>query len=121
MKPRGVALVAPADKARSQIAKYLRDGGYEVMECEELAIATRFVAVVIVDDPDDGEVTRTRVQSWIKPTRPIRVVVISAKPAAWRPLSLALGDPLIVLAAPAFGWEIVDALRAAPPELPGRA
>ncbi len=42
--------VARATRSRGQIAKYLRDGGYDVFECEELANATRFVGVVLVDD-----------------------------------------------------------------------
>lgn len=118
MKPNTVALVASADKSRAQIAKYLRDGGYEVFECEELAIANQFVGVVIVDDAEASEPTRARVQAWLKHTKSPRVVVISSKPSGWKALSMAHSDDVYVLAAPAFGWEIVDALRATPPTLP---
>jgi hypothetical protein len=78
VKPHVVALVARADKTRSQIAKYLGDGGFEVFECEELSIASRFFGIVVVDDSEAE--TRAHVQAWIKLTRPPRVVVVSAKP-----------------------------------------
>jgi hypothetical protein len=118
MKPSTIALVARADKSRSQIAKYLRDGGYEVFECEDLTIANQFVGVVIIDDGDASEPTRARVQEWLDHPKSPRVVVISSKPSAWKALSMAHSDDVYVLAAPAFGWDIVDALRATPPTLP---
>ena len=114
-----VALVARDPKSRTQIASYLRSSGYEIVECAELSSVTRFGGVVIVDDADDGEALRGQVQSRIKPTKPLRVVVISSRPAAWRPLASALSEQLTVLVAPAFGWDIVDALRAPPPSAPG--
>jgi hypothetical protein len=118
MKPNNVALVARADKSRSQIAKYLRDGGYEVFECESLTTASQFVGVVIVDDGESSESTRARVQTWLRLAKSLRVVVISSKPSGWKALSMAHSDDVYVLAAPSFGWEIVDALRATPPTLP---
>jgi hypothetical protein len=117
VKRSAVALIARANKSRVQIAKYLRDGGYDVFECEELAIATRFVGVVIVDD-EPSESARSIVQSWLRHDNAPRVVVISSKPSSWRALSLAHSDYLYVFAAPAFSWEVVDALRATPPMLP---
>ncbi len=117
MKPSRVALVAHADKSRIQIAKYLRDGGYDVFECEELAIASQFVGVVIVDT-DANEHARASVQGWLRGTRSPRIVIVSSKPSGWKALSMAHSDDVYVLAAPAFGWEIVDALRATPPPLP---
>lgn len=116
MKRSAVALVARATKTRVQIAKYLRDGGYDVFECEEIAIATRFVGVVIVDD-EPSESMRTHVQSWLRQGKSPRVVVISAKPSAWKAFSLAHSGHVYLFAAPAFSWEVVDALRAPPPKL----
>jgi hypothetical protein len=118
MNVHAVALVARADKSRTQIAKYLRDGGYEVFECDDLTIASQFVGVVIVDDGEPSEATRLRVQSWLRHPKSPRVVVISSKPSGWKALSMAHSDDVYVLAAPAFAWEIVDALRATPPTLP---
>jgi hypothetical protein len=116
-----VALVGHADQSRGQIAKALRAARYDVFECEELSIATRFVAVVVIDDRDTGDALRARVQAWIKAPKRPRIVVISSNPAAWNAASLVHSDHLSVLPAPSFSWEIVDALRAAPPEFPRRA
>lgn len=116
MKANSVALVSRPDRARVQIAKYLRDVGYEVFECEELSIAGRFFGIVVVDDPE--AMTRTHVQAWIKLARAPRVIVVSSKPASWKALALAHGDHVFVIAAPAFGWDIVDALRAGRAEAP---
>jgi vacuolar-type H+-ATPase subunit F/Vma7 len=117
MKRCAVAIVARASESRVQIAKHLRDGGYDVFECEQLAAAMRFAGVVIVDD-DPGESVRAIVQSWLRRSVSPRVVVISSKPSSWKALSLAHSEHLYVFAAPAFSWEVVDALRAAPPMLP---
>jgi hypothetical protein len=114
MKPNTVALVAHSEKSRTQIAKYLRDGGYDVFECDDVATAKPFLGVVIVDEADSTEQTRACVQSWLELASSPRVVVISSKPTGWKALALAYSDDLYVLAAPAFGWEIVEALRPSP-------
>ncbi len=118
MTAMGIALVAPASSERERIAQYLRDRGYEVVPCDQLSIATPFAGVVLVDASDGGDAWGARVHAWIAAAGALRVVVVTAKPAGWRALSLALSDQLAVLAAPAFGWEIIDALRAGLPELP---
>ena len=118
MKANTVALVARADKSRAQVAKYLRDGGYEVFECDDLAIANQFTAVVIIDDVEPSEATRKRVQAWLRLPKSPRVVVISSKPSGWKGLSMAHSGDVYVLVAPSFAWEIIDALRATPPTLP---
>lgn len=116
MKRNAVALVARADKSRGQLARYLRDGGYDVFECDELAIATHFVGVVLIDD--ESTECMNHVKSWLRRSKALRVVVISSKPSSWKTLQLAHSDQLYVFAAPAFSWEVVDVLRATPPTLP---
>ena len=103
MKRSAVALVAREDRSRTLVAKYLRDAGYDVFECEDLAIVTRFVGVVIIED-DIRESMHVHVQSWLRLGKSPRVVVISSKPASWKALSLAHSDHLYVFAAPAFSW-----------------
>jgi hypothetical protein len=109
-----VALVARADASRTQIGLYLRDAGFEVLECEELAIVSRFIGIVLVDHASGEGAAHAQVRSWLESAAPLRVVVISSKPVRWRTLSLVFGDRLTVLAPPAFGWDIVDALRPPP-------
>jgi hypothetical protein len=106
-----VALVAPATSARQRIAQYLRDRAYDVFEYDELSIARRFMGVVLLDTPDTGALAIAQVRSWIASTTALYVVVVTAKPTGWTTLAQAFRDHLAVLAAPAFAWEIVDALR----------
>ena len=113
MKTSGVALVGRADPVRVQLARYLRDSGFDVLECDELALPQRFAGAVVMDDGDSSSPTvHKRVQAWIHAGTPRRVVVVSPRPAGWRALALAHPERVWVLAAPAFGWQIVDALRA---------
>jgi hypothetical protein len=51
-------------------------------------------------------------------TKHQRLVVVTSKPTALRDLVASHGDRLQVLPAPAFGWDLVDALRAVPPTRP---
>jgi hypothetical protein len=113
MRADGVALVGRADPVRAKLASYLRDSGFDVFEVDELAFPKRLAGVVVMDDGDASTPSvRKRVQSWIHAGTPDRVVVVSARPAGWSALALAHPERLSVLAAPAFGWQIVDALRA---------
>lgn len=111
MKGGGVALVAPADASRQTIAKYLRDGGYAVEEHEHLGGLAHVESIVLVD-VDASDEARARVDAWLGGETVGRVVVVSSKPSSWKALALARSGDLYVLAAPAFAWEIVDALRA---------
>ena len=108
-----VALVAPAGAARTQVAKYLDDAGILVHEVDELAAPHRFAAVVVIDEPDDHAAEmRARVQGWLD-VGSSRIVVMTPKPVAWTALARAHDDRLRVIATPAFGWQIVDVVRAA--------
>ncbi len=114
MKTSRVALVGRADPVRVQVARYLRDSGFDVLECDELALPQRFVGAVVMDDDDSSSPNvHKRVQAWVHAGTPRRVVVVSPRPAGWKAIALAHPERLWVLAAPAFGWQIVDALRAA--------
>jgi hypothetical protein len=113
MKTNGVALVGRADPVRAALARYLRETGFDVLELDELALPRRFAGAVVMDDGDSSSPNvRKRVQAWIHAGTPRRVVVVSPRPAGWRAIALAHPERLWVLAAPAFGWQIVDALRA---------
>src|SRR5262249_40078489 len=109
---RSVALVAAADDQRNALARYLTGAGFDVLECDELTVAGSFGAVVwLARDGEGGLVARVR--SWLRSGRPHRIVVVTARPAMLHELAAAHSERLLVLAAPTFGWHIVDALRAA--------
>lgn len=112
-----VALVAAAGEPRRAIAAYLQRAGFEVQECDELAIPSSFEALVMISDHATAETLVTDAGKWLKRTKHgQRVVVVTSKPAVLKPLTTLHGDRLHVLPAPVFGWDLVDALRAAPPQ-----
>ena len=112
---RRVALVSIDALTRGPLAGYLTRAGFEVHECAELAVPSSFGALILVSQ--DGALLG-EVRSWIKLTKTQRVVVVTSKPAALKTLVAAHPNRLFVLPAPAFGWELVDALRAREPERP---
>jgi len=109
---RSVALVATADDQRIALAQYLTDAGFDVHPCDELVVAGSFGAVVwLVRDAAGG--LAVRVRRWLRSARPHRIVVVTARPAMLRELAAAHPERVLVLPAPTFGWDLVDALRSA--------
>ncbi len=102
---RRVALVAPAGASRTALAEYLRNAGFDVDECTQLAAPAGYGALVVIDD--------RLVPGLIKATRHQRIVVVSSKPTALKDVAAGAGERLRILPAPAFGWDVVDTLRAA--------
>ncbi len=113
-----VALVSVADDNRTAIATYLQSAGFDVHACEELALPRSFGALVLLGDKVAGTDAVTCVRSWMKLTKSQRVVVVTSKPTGLRDLVATHPGRLFVLPAPVFGWELVDALRAAEPPRP---
>lgn len=117
--PRRLALVSEDGATQATLASYLRETGFEVHECAELALPTSFAALVLISQSEtSSDAILAHIRSWLRLTRTQRVVVVTPKPAALKDLVLAHGDRLIVLPAPVFGWEVVDALRATEPRRP---
>ena len=113
---RPVALVPVAGNQQNVLARYLTGAGFDVHECGELTVASSFGAVVwLARDGEGGLVARVR--AWLRSARPHRIVVVTARPAMLRELAATHPERLLVLPAPTFGWDVVDALRA--PSTPG--
>lgn len=114
-----VALVAAADENRRMAAAYLRAAGFDVHVYVDLALPSAFDALVwLADDRDD---VAAQVRSWMRAQKALRVVVVTSKPAALRELAASHSPRLFVLAAPVFGWELVDKLRQGPAAGPSGA
>ena len=113
---RRIALISTDTRARAILADYLTEVGFEVEASSELALPGSFSALVLISKDDAAtETLAARVRSWMKRASTQRVVVVTSKPAALRELTAAYAGRLCVLAAPAFGWDVVDALRAPEP------
>jgi hypothetical protein len=118
---RRLALIAAAGPARVALAAYLTSAGFEVHEYDELTVPGSFAAVVVVHAPERArEPLVDELRAWLALFRRPRLVVVTSTPTALKDLVAAHGERLSVLAAPVFGWDLVDALRAIPPIRPTR-
>lgn len=119
MSKRRIALVADANETRIALASYLMEAGFEVHQYEELAMPSSFAALVLVARRDESsESLSAFVRTWMRLAKTQRVVVVTSKPKALSGLVASYGDRLRVLPAPAFGWDLVDALRSSEPTRP---
>ena len=114
---RRVALVASAGEQRLAVARYLEGAGYDIHECDELAVAGAFSAVIWLAG-DTARDLGPRARSWLRSTPPYRVVIVTARPAMLRALVASHPERLFVLPAPTFAWDLLDALRATPAPRP---
>lgn len=117
---RRVALVSTVHRDRALLADYLRDSGFDVHVCEELAIAAGFGALVYLGHDDASTELSSRVRGWLRGRTQV-VVVVTSRPAALDELQGAYGKRLVVFAPPVFGWDVVDALRWSEPPRPRSA
>jgi hypothetical protein len=114
-----IALVSEAGDSRTALADYLVSVGFDVHQYDELAMPSAFAALVLVgrrEESSDSLVATVR--SWIKLTKTQRLVVVTSKPKALAGLLASYSERLRVLPAPAFGWDVVDALRSSPSPAP---
>jgi len=116
---RRIALVADTNETTCALASYLTDAGFDVQQCAELPMPSVFAALVLVSWRDESSESLTAiVRSWMRFAKTNRVVVVTPKPKALTGLLASYGDRLRVLPAPAFGWDLVDALRSSEPTRP---
>lgn len=119
MTTKRIALVSGAADTRRALAEYLTNAGFDVHECDELAVPSAFTALVLIGGRDDsGDALAGLVRSWMRVAKLQRVVVVTPKPKALTGLVASYGERLRVLPAPTFGWDLVDALRSSTPPRP---
>jgi hypothetical protein len=116
---RRVALVAVADEQRVAVARYLASAGFDIHVCDELTVASSFAAVVWLAGDVAGKLA-PRARSWLRSSPPHRVVIVTARPVELRALAASHPERLLVLPAPAFAWDLLDALRPTPTPRPPR-
>lgn len=109
---RRIALISSDIVTRNALAGYLTNAGFEVCECVELNMPTSFGAIVVLGDHSSVEALVADVRSWLRIAKTQRLIVVTAKPSALKELVITHAPRLVVLAAPAFGWDLADALRA---------
>jgi hypothetical protein len=121
-RPHRIAVVAAPCEARTALVDYLTSAGFDVLQCDELAVPSAFAGLVLLSRRDDSsDAVIATVRSWMKQAKVRRVVVVTSKPKAFVRLVAIHGDRVRILAAPAFGWDLVDALRSGGPTGPRSA
>lgn len=108
-----VAIVSIDNRARRDLARYVTKAGFDVHELEDIPLPSGFAGLVLIENQDTPLLARLR--PLLRLTRRQVIVVITSKPASLHELVAAHSQRLVVLAAPAFGWDVVDALRATVP------
>ena len=108
--PRAIALVSADAQARAPLARYLEQAGFEVREEDAVTGSPPPVLVWLSARDAAAEEVRAQVIAWLESAE--RVIVVTSRPTALKDLVASHEHRLVVLAAPVFGWQIVDALRA---------
>jgi hypothetical protein len=121
--PRAVTVVSEDTRTRGDLARYLVAAGFEVTEVRNWPRPPAGEAVVWLTERDlHPGVAATLIRTWLAAgDASRRAVVVTWRPAALRVLSDEFAGRLFVLPPPAFGWQVVDALRAGDPGAPEAA
>lgn len=111
---RSVLLVARSEAHRVSLGAYLGGAGFRVETADVLAVLAEAreedAAVVLTADLPEADVIAAVRAWWARVGRP--VVLVSEGPSRLRAdLTSPDGVAWMVLAAPCFGWTLVDALR----------
>jgi NADPH:quinone reductase-like Zn-dependent oxidoreductase len=108
---RVVTLVASDAQNRAEISRYLQRSGFEVRRSR---VSDERCTMVWLTEPG-GDLTEVidTIIAWLAEGDLRCAIVVTMRPAAFRRLLEEGSGRLVVLPAPAFGWQIVDALWAA--------
>jgi len=107
---RHVALVST--EPHDELVRYLNDLGFVVRAFRTPLGAPREGTLVWLTDPasDDRMVIDT-VRTWLSPKAARRVIVVTERPVRLKEVIEIARGRVLLLAAPVFGWQLVDALR----------
>lgn len=105
-----VALVSA--EPNDELVRYLRDLGFDVRPFRAPLGAPREGTLVWLADrrADDREVIDT-VRVWLGGKSKLRAIVVTDRPVRIREASEDTRGRVLLLPAPVFGWQLVDALR----------
>ena len=110
MSFRLVTLVAPNDRSRTAVARYLERSGFEVRRPR--VSDTVCTMVWLTDHDGDLSEAADAITAWLGGNGSRHAVVVTPRPFAFRAVRETHHRRVVILPAPAFGWQIVDALWA---------
>ncbi len=105
-----VALVSAEPDA--ELVKYLESAGFEVTSVRTPRRAPREGTLVWLVGPEiDERAIAGTVHGWLGNRQRLRAIVVSDRSARLKGVVATSPGRVVVLAAPIFGWQLVDALR----------
>jgi hypothetical protein len=111
---RVVTIVADDERGRADLAGYLQRSGFDVRLLDRKLRASHVAPSVVwlTERNGDPSTVAEAIDAWLGASDGRCAVVITWRPSAFRALHELHGVRIAVLAAPVFGWQVVDALRA---------
>ena len=112
---RPVTIIAHDERSRNDLAGYLQRSGFDVRvrdHTDRGAPETRSL-VWLTDRGGDASREATAIGAWLAAEDGRCAVVVTSRPSAFQAVHALRGERIAVLPAPVFGWQVVDALRAA--------
>jgi hypothetical protein len=97
----------------AELVRYLAGVGFEVRPVRTPEGAAREGTLIWLPEPGlDERVIAEAVRAWLGAKVRLRVVVVTGRPVRLRELTMDTRGRVLLLPAPVFGWQLVDALRA---------
>jgi hypothetical protein len=107
---RVVALVST--EPHEELMRYLEDVGFVVRAFRTPLGAPRGGTLVwLTDHASDDRTVVDTVRAWLGQKARLRAIVVTHRPVRLKQVSYDTRGRVLLLAAPVFGWQLVDALR----------
>jgi hypothetical protein len=107
---RVVALVST--EPQEELMRYLEDVGFVVRAFRTPLEAPRGGTLVwLADHASDDRTVIDTVRAWLGQKAKLRAIVVTNRPVRLKQVSDDTRGRVLLLAAPVFGWQLVDALR----------
>ena len=92
--------------------RYLEDVGFMVQAFRTPVGAPREGTLVwLTDHASDDRTVIDTVRGWLGQKGKLRAIVVTHRPVRLKQVAADLHGRVLLLAAPVFGWQLVDALR----------
>lgn len=99
-------------EAHDKLVRYLEDVGFDVRAVRDPLGAPREGTLVwLTDRANDERSVIDTVRLWLGAKAKLRAIIVTDRPVRLKQASDDARGRVLLLAAPVFGWQLVDALR----------
>ena len=107
---RTVALVS--QEPNDELARYLEDVGFEVRSYRTpLGAPRRGTLIWLASGVGDPRMVIDTIRAWLGQDRSLRAIVVTDRPTRLKDVTENTRHHVLLLPAPVFRWQLVDALR----------